>query len=420
MKFNFQSVRIIFPVIAVFCFVAIGKVYGSVFEKGKSVVISNVHVVDDDLYVYATEFRVEGTVNGDLCVFAYDSKIQGQVSRAVNIFSRTASHMGRCEGAFRSLSELLTIDGTIGGSATALGRVISLNKGAVIERDFFVRGQDVTIDGTLKGKLDVDAEEVTITGQVGGDVVIKCHTLIIRPPAVFSGNLTYECDGEPLIDSAGVTFVGTVKRATPKIIAESDTQVIKTIAMRVSGLCAAFLFGLILVRLFPAYAQASYHQLKTRFAMSLAAGLLIVGIIVACVLILIMTLITGIAGQVLFSAGQTGTAFGVILTVFAILMLPIASFSALSGAILFYAGRIFIALFVGALVLRRANLGEKLPGSLAMFLGLVLLSLCFWIPIAGSLFYLFVAAVGAGAIMLGIRDCKKPASGNGSPAAPSN
>lgn len=405
--------------IALLCLLTGTHVYCSVFEKGKSVVISNVHVVDDDLYVYATDFRVEGTVNGDLCVFAYDSKIQGQVSRAVNLFSRTASHMGRCEGAFRSFSEILTIDGTIGSSATAIGRVLSLNKGAVIERDFFARGSEITIDGTIKGKLDLDAAEVTITGLIGGDAVIKCHKLIIRPPAVFSGNLIYECEGEPQIDSAGVTFVGTVKRAAPKIVADSSTPIIKTIAMRVSGLCAAFLFGLILVRLFPSYAQASYHQLKSRFAMCLAAGLLIVGIIVACVLILIMTLITGVAGQVLFSAGQTGTAFGVILTVFAILMLPIASFSALSGAILFYAGRIFIALFVGALILRRTKSGEKLPGNSAMFLGLLLLSLCFWIPVAGSLFYLFVAAVGAGAIMLGIRDCRKMAAvGNNSAPDP--
>lgn len=381
--------------------------FGSVFENGKSVVISNVHVVDDDLYVYTNNFRMEGTINGDLCVFAYESKIQGQVSRAINVFSRSAAHIGRCEGPFRSLSEILSMDGTVGGSATVFGRLISINKGAVIERDLLVRAATIEIDGTIKGKLDAKGEDIIITGQVGGDVVVGCKRLWIKPPAVISGNLTFECEGEPQIDSSGVTIIGTVKRATPRVAEDSSAPLVGTIATRVSGLCAAFLFGLILVRLFPSYARASYLQLTGRFTTSLATGLLVIGIIVMCLVVLVLTLITGIAGQILFSAGQTGAAFGVVLTVFAILMLPISSFSALSGTILFYAGRVFVAFFVGALILRKSPSSGTLPGNGAMLLGLAVLSILFWIPIGGTIIYLFAAASGAGAIVLGIKDCRK-------------
>lgn len=385
----------------------VATAHASVFEKGKSVVISNVHVVDDDLYVYTNDLRMEGTINGDLTAFAYDGKIQGTVSHAVNIFARSVSHAGRCNGPFRSFSETVSMDGTVGGSAMMFGRLISFNKGAVIERDLVIRGADVFVDGTVKGKLDIEGAEVTITGQIVGDTRVSCKKLLIKPPAVLSGNLTYDTEEPPQIDSAGVTIVGTVKRATPKLVAEPGTPIIKTIAMRISGLCAAFLFGLILIRLFPTYAKVSYDQLRTRFAMSLATGLLILGVIVACAVILIMTIVTGIAGQVLFSGGQAGTAFGVILTVFSILMLPITSFSAVSGAILFYAGRLFVAMLIGHFLLKRSSSGGGLPGSLPLFLGLTVLSLLFWIPYGGTLIYLFVAAVGAGAIMLGIRECRK-------------
>jgi cytoskeletal protein CcmA (bactofilin family) len=395
-------------------------VFGSVFESGKSVVISNVHVVDDDLYVYSNDFRMEGTINGDLCVFAYESKIQGLVSRAVNVFARSASHVGRCEGPFRSFSETLTMDGTVGGSATVIGRLISINKGAVIERDLVARASTVEIDGTIKGKLDAKGDEIIITGQIGGDVVVGCKRLWIKPPAVISGNLTFACEGEPQIDSSGVTIVGTVKRAAPKVPEDSAAPLLGTIATRVSGLCAAFLFGLILVRLFPSYARASYLQLTGRFTTSLATGLLVIGIIVMCLVVLVLTLVTGIAGQILFSAGQTGAAFGVVLTVFAILMLPISSFSALSGTILFYAGRVFVAFFLGALILRKSPSRGTLPGSGAMFIGLLVLSILFWIPVGGTIIYLFAAATGAGAIVLGIKDCRKfMADANGATTPPS-
>jgi hypothetical protein len=383
-------------------------VFGSIFERGENVVISNVHVIDDDLYVYANDFKMEGTINGDLSVFAYDSKIQGQVSRAVNVVSRSTVHTGRCEGPFRSLSALLTMDGTVGGSATIIGRMISFNKGSVVERDMVVRGINVNIDGIIKGRLDAKGDNITITGQIGGDVVVNCKHLYIKPPAVISGNLTYDCDGEPQIDSSGVTIVGTVKRSAVRPTDEDGgTKVLRAIAMRISGLCAAFLFGLIIVRLFPSYAAASYRQLTARFTTSLAAGLLVLAVIVVCLIILVMTLLTGIAGQILFSAGQTGAAFGVILTVFAILMLPISSFSALTGAILFYAGRVFVALFLGAFILRKSSGNGTLPRSGPMFVGLLLLSALFWIPVAGVLLYLFVAALGAGAIVLGVKDCRK-------------
>jgi cytoskeletal protein CcmA (bactofilin family) len=391
-------------------FHAAATVNASVFEKGKSVIISNVHVVDDDLYVYTSDFRMEGTVNGDLSVFAYDGKIQGHVSHAVNIFGRSVSHTGRCDGPFRSFSETLSMDGTVGGSATLIGLRILFNKGAVIERDLVARGAEVSVDGTVRGKLNVEADQVTITGQIVGDTRITCKKLWIKPPAVLSGNLIYESEEPPQIDSSGVTIVGTVTRTTPKLVPQSDTPIIKTIAMRLSGLCAAFLFGLILIRLFPTYAKVSCEQLRTRFAASLATGLLILGVVVACAFVLIMTLVAGIAGQILFSTGQAGTVFGVILTVFSILMLPITGFSAVSGAILFYAGRLFVALLIGNFILRRSVPQGGLPGSLPLFLGLLVLTLLFWIPIGGTIVYLFVAAVGAGAIMLGIRQCRKTVS----------
>ena len=384
------------------------SVYASTYQGGKNVVISNLHVIDDDLYVYTSTLTVEGIINGDLSAFAYDARIQGQVTHAVNVIGRSVSHTGRCEGAFRSLAESLTIDGTVGGSATVVGRAINLNKGAVIERDFWAFGQTIDIDGVIKGKVLARGRDINVTGQISGDVTLHCENLYIRPPAVISGNLIYHSDNPAVIDSAGVTITGTIKQEKPKPKdTDAGSALARTVALHISGLCAAFLLGMILVRLFRPYAEASYHQLTTRFTMSLAAGLLLLGVIALSVIILGMTLLSGVVGKILISAGNAGAVFGAVLLVFAILMLPISSFFALSGAICFYSGRIIVALFLGAFIMRQFRSGRYLPGFAAMFVGLLALSVSFMIPIFGTLVYLLVAAIGAGAILLGVRHCRQ-------------
>jgi cytoskeletal protein CcmA (bactofilin family) len=391
------------------------SVYASTYQGGKNVVISNLHVIDDDLYVYTNFLTVEGIINGDLSAFAYDARIQGQVTKAINVIGRSVLHTGRCEGTLRSVAGLLAIDGTVGGSATALGRVINLNKGAVIERDFWALGETINIDGIIRGKVLARGQDISITGQIAGDVNLHCENLYIRPPAVISGNLTYYCDNPAVIDSAGVTITGTIKQEKPKAKdTDAGSALARTVALRISGLCAAFLLGMILVRLFRPYAEASYHQLTTRFTMSLAAGLLLLGVIALSVIILGMTLLSGVVGKILISSGNAGAVFGAVLLVFAILMLPISSFFALSGAICFYSGRIIVALFLGAFIMRQFRSGQYLPGFAAMFVGLVALSLSFMIPIVGVLVYLLVAAIGAGAILLGVRHCRQ---GMGQPAS---
>ena len=136
-----RHTAVLVPILA--CLVWLGaSVCASTYQGGKNVVISNLHIIDDDLYVYTNTLTVEGTINGDLSAFAYDARIQGKVTKAINVCARSLSHTGRCEGTLRSFAEFLAIDGMVGGSATALGRVINLNKGAVIEHDFWALGQD--------------------------------------------------------------------------------------------------------------------------------------------------------------------------------------------------------------------------------------------------------------------------------------
>lgn len=397
------------PLFILLCIALMGvSVSASVFQKGKQVVISSLHVIDDDLYAWGEDFTMEGTINGDLTAGAMDAKIYGQISKAVNISGFKILYAGRCGGAYRSCAYEQTLDGIVGGSAVALGYSIELGKGAVVEHDFWAAGMKVRLDGLVKGKVWARATNIIITGQINGDVEIHSENLTIQPPAIISGNLTYFSDNPPSIDTTGVTITGTVRHERPdRGESELNISAVQNIIFRISGLIAAFLLGAILLHFCRTYLETSFRQVTENSASSLAAGLVLVGVIALSLIVLVMSALAGLIGQALIASGGAGSIFGSILLVFSILALPISGFFGLTGAITFYLGRIIVALFLGAFITQRRSKERRLPGYAAMFVGLLLLSASFAIPYAGTVIYLVVATIGAGALVLGIKQCRE-------------
>lgn len=390
------------------CSVLLGAaVSASVFQKGKQIVISNLHVIDDDLYVWGEEFTMEGTINGDLTAGAMNSRIYGRVSKAVNVAGLKVLYAGKCDGAYRAFAYEQTIEGTVGGSAVAAGSMIELGKGAVIEHDFWAAGASLHLDGLVRGKVWARAENAFITGQIDGDVEIHGKNLTIRPPAVINGNLTYFSDNPPNIDTSGVTITGTVRHEKPDQSASSDKySLAQSVIFRISSLIAAFLLGVILLRVFRPYAESTFRKCGTGFATNLATGLVSLGVIVMSMIVLAMAVLAGVVGQALITSGGVGSIFGSALLVFAILALPVSSFFGLTGAITFYLGRVVVALFLGAYVTRRLTPERKLPGYTPLLVGLFTLGVLYSIPYAGVVIYLFVATVGAGALVQGVKNCR--------------
>ncbi|MBI5267815.1 MAG: polymer-forming cytoskeletal protein [candidate division Zixibacteria bacterium] len=383
-------------------------VSASVFQKGKQVVISNLHVIDDDLYVWGEDFSMEGTINGDLTVGAMGVKIYGQVSRAVNVSGLKVLYAGKCGGAYRSCVYEQTIEGVVGGSAVAIGNLIELGKGAVVEHDFWAAGGTLRLDGLVKGRVWARVRHIVITGQINGNVELHSENLTIRPPAIINGNLTYYSNNAPDIDTAGVTITGTVRHERPDSGAlEHRLSIVQNTLFRISGLIAAFLLGAILLRFCCPYVETSFRLVTANFATSLAAGLVLLGVIVLSLIVLMMSALAGLIGQALIASGGAGSVFGSILLVFSILALPISGFFGLSGSIIFYLGRIVVALLVGGLVTRQLSADRRVPGYGAMFLGLLILSALFAVPYAGTLIYLVVATIGAGALVVGVKRCRE-------------
>ncbi|MEW6050417.1 MAG: polymer-forming cytoskeletal protein [Candidatus Zixiibacteriota bacterium] len=397
-----------FFVIAVTLLAAACVATASVFKKGDHVDIGKLDIIDDDVYAYGQRVTADGIISGDLSAFAYQVTLTGEVGQSANLFGRTVQMNGKVNGTFRGGAEMLTLAGYVNRSAVLFARDVTTDKGSVVQRDLTVFGDRIELAGTVTGNVYASGEIVQITGVLTGDVKLRASKIIISPPATIGGNLTYISEKPAQIDTTGgVVIAGQTTWNLPEKDDEEKDRGsgLKTLVMKISSLFAAFLFGIIVVAMFRPYAEESVQQLRTRFTASIASGLLGVALLVVSLVVLVFAILSAMAGLILVSGDLAP--IGALVMIFSILMLPITSFAGISGAIMFYSGKIVIALVIGYLILARAKPGTSMLSKSAMFLGLAILTALFFVPILGTVVYLAASVIGFGAILLGIKSCRQ-------------
>ncbi len=383
---------------------------GSTFQKGDNIHISNLHRIDDDLYVFGKNITIDGLIDGDLMAGAYEVSTNGEVTGSENVFCYRLHHTGVISNSLRAFANTVTIDGKVGRSVMLFAYDACIGKGAVVERDVSMFGYTVRLDGTVGGDVMMQGNRIYISGEIGGDVDLEGEEINIVPPAAIKGNLTYTCEKELEIDTtAGVTILGETRWEQPKHKKEeqekdeeTSTAGFRSVIFNLSKVLAAFLFGIIVVYLFRRYAEVSFHQLRTRFSVSIAAGFLLLLILVVAMLILVVSTVFLLIGLALISGEMAPV--GALALVLSMLMIPITTFTTVSGGILLYSGKIICAFLVGYLLVRIFKSKAAVLGKWQLLFGLVILVALFAVPYIGVLIYVLVSITGAGAIVLGIRN----------------
>ncbi|MCX6833687.1 MAG: polymer-forming cytoskeletal protein, partial [candidate division Zixibacteria bacterium] len=323
----------------------------STFQHGDNVNISGLHLIDDDFYAFSDDIRIDGTITGDLSALGTQMTIKGNIGRSANLAGRYVDHNGSVQGSLRFFGDRLTVSGRVGSSLVAFGRLVVLNQGSVVEKDVNIRAATAELEGSVLGNVYFSGGRVTISGQIGGDVALEADKITISPPAVIRGNLTYKTEREDQLKlEPGVTVVGQTTWQAPEQKDEQDSSMLRDCAYRIASLLAAFIFGIIVIGFFRNYAEEAVGQLTKRSTVTIAAGLVGVMAIGLAVVILAMSLLGTFLGNLMLS-GEWAF-LGVMLLVFSILLIPISSFITVSGAVIFYAGKIVVGLLIGYYLLR--------------------------------------------------------------------
>jgi cytoskeletal protein CcmA (bactofilin family) len=394
----------------------------TIIQTSDDIHISNLHHIDDDFYAFGQTITVDGLIEGDLVAGGYEVFTNGDVTESQNVFAYRLHHTGTIGNSLRAFVNTAEIDGHVGRSIVIFAYDTRIGKGAMIARDVTIGGYSAHLEGTVGGKATVRADRIYISGEIGGDVDIEGKHITISPPTVIKGNLTYTSEKEIEIDPAsGVTVLGETKWKKPERRDEEKEKgalSLRSVVLEISKLLAAFLFGIIVIYVFKRYARESFKQLRTRFAVSVAAGFLALLIVIAAVIILVISVVLILIGLALISGNLAPV--GAMVLILSILTVPIASFITVSGGIVFYSGKILFALLLGFLAVRIFKAEPAMLGKGQLLLGLIVLTVLFAIPYVGFPLYLLITIIGAGGIILGIKNCRpatdQSSSSNMSPA----
>jgi cytoskeletal protein CcmA (bactofilin family) len=296
------------------------------------------------------------------------------------------------------------INGKIGRSLAAVcfGDFQLGNKGS-IGNDAFITGNIINIDGSINGKVKIDADKVYITGVIEKDLEIKAKVIQILSPALIKGDLIYTSSEQATIDiSSGVTIVGETKWNLPE--EEDKKSSFTDIVQSIAELLAVFLFGIILFTFTGKYINETMNQLITRIGISTSTGFLSSFVVILSALVLVVSLILMLIGAALIS--DNNAVIGAIILAVSTLLIPITSFITITGSILLYSGKIVIALLIGYYVTRIFKPKSKIVSKSKLLIGLLILFLLFAIPYFGNVFRILTAVIGTGGIILGIRHCR--------------
>jgi len=272
---------------------------------GDKVVIPAGEVVNDDLYVGAQEFVLDGTVNGDLIVFGQSVTINGKVDGDLMTAAQTVAVNGEVTGSIRMAGSILFVGdkASIGGDIVGAGYSFEGKPGSVIGQDLVFAGGQILLAGDVTRNVQVATGGLDLRGNVGGNVnaevgeadrgnagpppsLFMPHSTIaapnvrpgltVEPSATVAGNLKYTQSKEVTIPAGVVS--GKVTRTAPSRDtnaprAETTEQKITKWGLNVVRTSITLiLIGLLLLWLFPFFVRGLSDQLQAKPLPSLGWG----------------------------------------------------------------------------------------------------------------------------------------------------
>jgi cytoskeletal protein CcmA (bactofilin family) len=379
---NIHKFLSVFALVALLALALASPAYAFDGRSGEKIVIESNEVINDDLYVTAGEFVLDGTVNGDLIALGQTITINGTVEGDVMAAGQTVVVNGTITGAVRMAGSVLLLSETasVEGDIIGAGYSLEVQEGSVIGQDIVFAGGQILLTGDVSRNVLVATGAFELRGNVGGNVKAEVGEadqsyvgpppemfmpqspvpvptvkagLTIDPSAKIEGDLEYTQTKELAFPSGVVA--GKMVRNEPVIdqtATRQETTSEKVLKWAANVLRTSFtllLLGLFLLWLFPSFVQGLSAKLRTAFWPSLGWGAVAyAGFFVA----LLFTIVVMIFGSLLFGVLTLGGLAGTVV------WLGILALFALSlGFVLVtsFVAKIVFGQALGKWILARAN-----------------------------------------------------------------
>jgi cytoskeletal protein CcmA (bactofilin family) len=388
---------------------------------GDNVVIGKDEVINDDLYVGASNFTMDGTVKGDVLAAGELLTINGNVEGDVMAAGQTVIINGNVTGSVRIAGAVLFIgeNAKIGGDVIAAGASLETRKGSTIGQDAVVFGAQALLAGDVARNAKLFAGGTELHGNIGGNVEAEVGDgkdgdhgpmffspnspipvpnvrggLTIDPAAKIGGKLTYTSPRELPIPGGVVT--GTINRAEPKVapvVQPTVNELFMTgVLATIRKMVTLIILGLLLGWLFPSFLSFTVNRARTQPLPSLGLGIVSFAAFFFALLVLIVgTIVVAILFGALTLSG---------LSVTVVFLGILGTFILIFGFILAmtFVAQIIVSILSGKLILEKVRPEWVENKFWPLAIGVVIFAVLTSIPVLGYLAALIVVLIGLGAL----------------------
>jgi len=314
-------------------------------REGDKVVIGADEVIDDDLYVGANEFVLDGTVKGDLIVGGSIITINGTVEGDLWAAGQAIIINGVVMDDARIAGAGLQVGNTaeVGGDLLAAGASLETKSGSTVGNDLLVAAGQALLAGDVGRDVLAGAGALELRGNFGRDVkayvdqteetisgpspnVYMQQNIPLTLPSVapgltiaqgakIAGNLEYSSTYDLTFPSGSVG--GQINRVEPEIsegrVRTPPTPLQKTGKWALTLLrtvVTLVLFGLLLGWLTPMFLKATSGKIQTQPWPSLGWGAIAWAAFFFALLLIVIIMI---AGGIIFGVLTLGGISGVII-----------------------------------------------------------------------------------------------------------
>jgi len=409
---------------------------------GDTVVIKAGEVIDDDLYVAANRFTLDGTVKGDLVVAGSTIEINGTVEGDLIAAGQSIIINGTVGDDARIAGYTLTVGGKVVDDLVSAGFSLDEKSGASVGGDLVFGGYQALLAGAVTQDVTLAGGAVKIAGAIGGNADVNVGGAESQggmPPTFFfpnlpavpsapvgltidegahiGGNLKYTANRAITIPGGvvggEVAFTQYVPEARPQAGPHVEVKVpspamlaARWLLGRVRYLITLLLVGVFMMWVVPGWTRKIAAVVETKPLPSLGWGIVaFAAFLVAMVAIFVATIFLAIAFGIVTLGGLAGR--------FVALGGIVMSVTAFAFSVTWaYVTRIAISLLLGQLIFRLFKSPAAEHRWWPMLVGVVVFVVITAIPILGWLATAATVLFGLGAVWLWARDwlqSRKPA-----------
>jgi hypothetical protein len=398
---------------------------------GDVVVIKADEVVDDDLYVAAGQFRLDGTVRGDLFVAGGTIEINGTVEGDLIAAGQSVVVDGTVEDDARIAGYALTVGGEVADDLITAGFSLDNKSRSKVGGDLLSVGYQALLAGDVLGDAQIAGGAVQIGGAIGGDAKVDVGGaeagtrmppgfpfapnvppvpsvptgLTIEEEASIGGNLSYTANAEVAIPAGAVAGRTAFTRYVPEVEGRPEVKAPSPAALvgrwfvrQLRRLITLLLVGAAMMWLVPDWTRKIAGIVEVRPLPSLGWGVVAIAAFLLAMLILVIgtVLLAVIFGVV--TLGELGGRFAALGGI-------VTSTTAFGFSVVWsYVTKIVVSLLLGQLIFRLFKSDAAGHRWWPMLLGVVIFVLIAAIPVLGWLAQLATVLLGLGAVWLWARD----------------